>query len=73
MSLLQHSTNRLLLEDQNYDKTLLSLEAKNLEQGLNHEQRNIYNVVLQVVYNKIGAVLFIMEAIGLAKHIYGGL
>uniref|UniRef100_A0A803KUF8 Uncharacterized protein n=1 Tax=Chenopodium quinoa TaxID=63459 RepID=A0A803KUF8_CHEQI len=48
-TLLQDSGNRMVLEEQSYDTQSLARNACDLENGLNAEQRNVYDNILEAV------------------------
>ncbi|XP_074282727.1 uncharacterized protein LOC141607269 [Silene latifolia] len=66
-TLLQYSTNRLILEEQDYDELALQLQVENLRSKLNTEQRVVYETVLDAVHQKRGGVYFVYHSGGTGK------
>jgi len=60
---LVHGGNRLVQEELAYDQHSLTTNAVNAEDRLNDDQRNAYEIILNVVTNKEGK-LFIMYGNG---------
>ncbi|XP_056690166.1 uncharacterized protein [Spinacia oleracea] len=58
-SLVQQTSNKLILEEQMYDVGTLADEASTLKGGLNPEQNTIYHQILEAVKNRAGGVFFI--------------
>jgi hypothetical protein len=54
LNLYNKVKNRLLAEEMSYDPTKLLLTHNNILSQLNSEQRHIYDVVIQSVYDKTG-------------------
>uniref|UniRef100_A0A803LHZ9 ATP-dependent DNA helicase n=1 Tax=Chenopodium quinoa TaxID=63459 RepID=A0A803LHZ9_CHEQI len=66
-TLLQDSGNRMVLEEQNYDTQSLARNACDLENGLNAEQRNVYDNILEAVYHNTGKLSFVYGSGGSGK------
>ncbi|XP_056688534.1 uncharacterized protein [Spinacia oleracea] len=66
-ALLQEVGNRMLLEEHNYDTESLAIDARDLEQGLNAEQRHVYDNILQAVYQSRGQLFFVYGSGGTGK------
>ncbi|XP_021836944.1 ATP-dependent DNA helicase PIF1-like [Spinacia oleracea] len=67
MSLVQQTSNRMILEEQMFDIATLVDEASNLEASLNPEQSSVYHQILEAIENRIGGVFFIYGSGGTGK------
>ncbi|XP_021754741.1 uncharacterized protein LOC110720016 [Chenopodium quinoa] len=67
ISLVQQSSNRLILEEQMHDVGTLANQASHLEAGLNPEQNDVYQQILQSVNSETGGVYFIYGSGGTGK------
>ncbi|KAK9740669.1 hypothetical protein RND81_03G052500 [Saponaria officinalis] len=65
--LLQVSENRLILEQQDYDKQEMSTQAEQLEANLNADQRNVFSDVMGSVLKKQGGLYFVYGSGGTGK------
>jgi hypothetical protein len=54
-----HGGNRLVEEELAYDRHSLIIDADNAEDRLNDDQRNTYEIILNVVTNKEGKLFFV--------------
>jgi len=62
-----HGGNRLVQEELAYDRHSLTIDADNAEHRLNDDQRNAYEIVLNVVTNKQGKLFFVYGSGGTGK------
>ncbi|KAK9671513.1 hypothetical protein RND81_12G035200 [Saponaria officinalis] len=65
--LLQVSENRLILEQQDYNKQEMSMQAEQLEANLNADQRNVFSDVMGSVLNNQGGLYFVYGSGGTGK------
>ncbi len=65
--LLVHGGNRLVQEELAYDQHSLTIDADNVEDRLNDDQRNAYEFILNVVTNKEGKLFFVYGSGGTNK------
>jgi hypothetical protein len=72
LNLCNKVKNRLLAEEMSYDPTKLLLAHNNILSQLNSEQRHIYDVVTQSVYDKTRECSFVYGYGGTGKkHFFG--
>ena len=71
LSLCNKVKNRLLSEELAYDPISLMHIHDSLVNRLNFEQKHIYNVVIQSVYEKSGQCFLFMAMVALEKHFFG--
>ncbi|KAL2901741.1 ATP-dependent DNA helicase PIF4 [Bienertia sinuspersici] len=64
---MQDAGNRLLLEEQHHALKSTIQEAQDLKQGLNVEQRDVYDKILDAVYHNIGQSFFVYGSGGTGK------
>jgi hypothetical protein len=62
-----HGGNRLVQEELAYDQRSLTIDADNVEDRLNDDQRNAYETILNVVINKDGKLCFVYGSGGTDK------
>lgn len=67
ISLMQELGNRLILEEQGHAMESTSQESQELEQGLNVEQRLVYDKILEAVYDNTGQFFFVYGSGGTGK------
>ncbi|KAH9536325.1 hypothetical protein CY35_17G101600 [Sphagnum magellanicum] len=66
-----HGGNRLVQEELAYDRHSLTTDVNNAEDRLNDDQRNAYEIILNVVTNKQASCSLCMAVVGPAKHLFG--
>ncbi|XP_021843519.2 uncharacterized protein [Spinacia oleracea] len=66
-SLMQQTDNPLIIEEQMYDANLLGREAFNLEEGLNVQQKEVYQAILQATHERAGGLFFVYGSGGTGK------
>jgi hypothetical protein len=64
---LVHGRNRLVQEELTYDQHSLTIDANNVEDRLNDDQRSAYESILNVVTNKEGKLFFVYGSGGIGK------
>jgi len=62
-----HGGNRLVEEELAYDRHSLTADADNAEDRFNGDQRNAYEIILNVVRNKEGKLFFVYGSGGTGK------
>ncbi|XP_074323862.1 uncharacterized protein LOC141660774 [Apium graveolens] len=62
-----NAVNRLLQEETSYDKEELKILHEKNHGMLNPEQKNVYDSIIQNVYNKVGGVFFVFRSGGCSK------
>ncbi len=62
-----HEGNRLVQEELAYDQHSLTTNVDNVEDGLNDDQRNAYETILNVVTNKEGKLFLVYSNGGIDK------
>ena len=67
VNILIHKGNRLIEEEMSYDIGSLQREHEILISGLNNEQRNIYNSIMEVVFSESGGMFFVYGHGGTGK------
>ncbi|XP_075633419.1 uncharacterized protein LOC142605877 [Castanea sativa] len=71
--LLRQCNNRILQEELDYDRDSLAVEHIELFNGLNFDQRNIYDVVIDsVLRNKEGKIVIAVASSGIAALLLPG-
>ncbi|XP_074324034.1 uncharacterized protein LOC141660956 [Apium graveolens] len=63
----RNAVNRLLQEETSYDKEELKILHEKNHGILNAEQKNVYDFIIQNVYNKVGGVFFVYRSGGCGK------
>ncbi|XP_074373860.1 uncharacterized protein LOC141714227 [Apium graveolens] len=63
----RNAVNRLLQEETSYDKEELKILHEKNHGMLNPEQENVYDSIIQNVYNKVGGVFFVYGSGGCGK------
>ncbi|XP_074289040.1 uncharacterized protein LOC141614182 [Silene latifolia] len=66
-TLLLNSGNRLIIEEQSYDVDKLAAESLKLQNGLNADQRIVYESILKAVHQKTGGLFFVYGSGGTGK------
>ncbi|XP_021714884.1 ATP-dependent DNA helicase PIF1-like [Chenopodium quinoa] len=67
MTHLEDIGNRMIMEEQNYDTCTLTQESNHLQRGLNVEQKQIYDTIIQSAYRQEGGVFFVYGSGGTGK------
>jgi hypothetical protein len=62
-----HGGNQLVQEELAYDQHSLTIDADNVEDRLNDDQRSAYESILNVVINKEGKLFFVYGSGGTSK------
>jgi len=62
-----HGGNRLVQEELAYDRHSLTTDANNAEDRFNDDERNAYEIILNVVTNKQGKLFFVYGSGGIGK------
>ncbi|XP_050278246.1 uncharacterized protein LOC126719772 [Quercus robur] len=67
VNILIHKRNRLIEEEMSYNIGSLQREHEILISGLNNEQRNIYNSIMEAVFSESGGMFFVYGHGGTGK------
>ncbi len=67
MSFLFMEKNQLVQEELAYDQRSLTIDADNVEDRFNDDQRNAYESILNAVTNKEGKLFFVYGSGGIGK------
>ena len=69
--LLRQYNNRILQEELDYDRDSLAAEHIELFNGLNFDQKNMYDAVIDFVLRNKGDFLFVYGHGGIGRLIFG--
>ncbi|KAK9665931.1 hypothetical protein RND81_14G146800 [Saponaria officinalis] len=67
LMLLKMTDNRLIMEERDYDKQEMCVQANQMQAGLNDEQKTVYETVLEAVRSKGGGhIVLVVASSGIA-------